>query len=309
MPGRSVRWRPPRRGSCAPSPGPSSIAPAGGEVRLRLVARPVSPEAWRRQIAPPEAGAPGSMAALVGAAIIDAVLLRPAATPSSAAPPSRRPPAERDALARKQRGVIAFDVGLRLEVAGMDGDAAEALVWRLSHFTNELDDAGQGIRWAIHRGSPATAVTARLTDWELAQLWYLPDEAFDRAGFARARPLAAAPPIPDGGLGLVIGASRGRPLALPPDVLARHLAVFGSTGSGKSTLLLNLVLALAESPIGATVIDPHGDLTSDILARLPASAASRVHVLRLADRDHPRGFNFLERRSLDEAQLVTSEFV
>ena len=34
-----------------------------------------------------------------------------------------------------------------------------------------------------------------------------------------------------------------------------------------------------------------------------------MHVLRLADRDHPRGFNFLERRSLDEAQLVTSEFV
>ena len=113
---------------------------------------------------------------------------------------------------------------------------------------------------------------------------------------------------PDG-LGLVLGESRGRPLVLPADALARHLAVFGSTGSGKSTLLLNLVLALAESPIGATVIDPHGDLTTDILERLPASAAARVHVLRLADRDHPRGFNFLERASPDEAQLVTSEFV
>ena len=113
---------------------------------------------------------------------------------------------------------------------------------------------------------------------------------------------------PDG-LGLVLGESRGRALVLPADALARHLAVFGSTGSGKSTLLLNLVLALAESPIGATVIDPHGDLTTDILERLPASAAERVHVLRLADRDHPRGFNFLERASPDEAQLVTSEFV
>ena len=150
---------------------------------------------------------------------------------------------------------------------------------------------------------------SRLTDWELAQLWYLPDASFDRAGFERARPLAAAPPFVGPGSSLVIGQSRGRPLAIPADVLARHLAVFGSTGSGKSTLLLNLVLALAESPIGATVIDPHGDLTTDILARLPAAAASRVHVLRLADRDHPRGFNFLERRTLDEAQLVTSEFV
>ncbi|MEJ7697669.1 MAG: hypothetical protein WKF78_13875 [Candidatus Limnocylindrales bacterium] len=38
-------------------------------------------------------------------------------------------------------------------------------------------------------------------------------------------------------------------------------------------------------------------------------AAGRIHVLRLADRDHPRGFNFLERRSPSEAQLVASEFV
>jgi hypothetical protein len=250
------------------------------------------------------------MAGLIGGAIVDAVLLRPTAAAASAPAPIRRSPVERDALARKQRGVVAFDVGLRLEVAGIGADAAEALLWRLVHFTNELDDAGQGIRWEIHRGASAGAPSARLTDWELAQLWYLPDASFDRAGFERARPLAAPPP-PSGatGFGLVIGESRGRSLAIPADVLARHLAVFGSTGSGKSTLLLNLVLALEQSPIGATVIDPHGDLTRDILARLPASAASRVHVLRLADRDHPRGFNFLERRSLDEAQLVTSEFV
>jgi hypothetical protein len=285
-------------------------APAAAEVRLRLTVRPVPPDAWRRQVAPPEAGAPASIRGLIGMAIIDALLLRPTAASSPAPAPIRRAPAERDALAGKQRGVVAFDAGLRLEVAGIGPEAAEALLWRLVHFTNELDEAGQGIRWKIRRGDRAAAPSARLTDWELAQLWYLPDASFDRAGFERARPLAAAPlPVQGGKIALVIGESRGQPLAISADVLARHLAVFGSTGSGKSTLLLNLVLALAESPIGATVIDPHGDLTTDILARLPASAASRVHVLRLADRDHPRGFNFLERRTPDEAQLVTSEFV
>jgi hypothetical protein len=284
-------------------------APVAAEVRLRLTVRPVPPDAWRRQVAPPESGAPASILRLIGTAIIDAVLLRPTAASSQAQVPIRRAPAERDALAGKQRGVVAFDVGLRLEVAGIGTEAAEALLWRLVHFTNELDEAGQGIRWRIRRGDRAATPSSRLTDWELAQLWYLPDASFDRAGFERARPLAAAPPFVGPGSSLVIGESRGQPLAIPANVLARHLAVFGSTGSGKSTLLLNLVLALAASPIGATVIDPHGDLTTDILARLPAAAASRVHVLRLADRDHPRGFNFLERRSLDEAQLVTSEFV
>lgn len=284
-------------------------APAAAEVRLRLVVRPVPPDAWRRQGAPPEAGAPASVAGLIGAAIVDAVLLRPSARASGPSAPIRLPPAERDALARKQLGVVAFDVGLRLEVAGISSDAAEALLWHLSHFTNELDDAGQGLRWEIHGADWAGAQSARLADWELAQLWYMPDASFDRAGFARARPLGAPAPARGVGLGLVVGESQGQPLVIPADVLARHLAVFGATGSGKSTLLLNLVLALAESPIGATVIDPHGDLTTDILARLPASAAPKVHVLRLADRDYPRGFNFLERRTPDEAQLVASEFV
>ena len=49
------------------------------------------------------------------------------------------------------------------------------------------------------------------------------------------------------------------------------------------------------------MIDPHGDLASDILSRVQQRHAERVHVLRLADRAHPRGFNFLERRRPDEA--------
>ena len=39
------------------------------------------------------------------------------------------------------------------------------------------------------------------------------------------------------------------------------------------------------------------------------SGGPAVHVLRLADRAHPRGFNFLERHGDDDAQLVASEFV
>ena len=103
--------------------------------------------------------------------------------------------------------------------------------------------------------------------------------------------------------------SRGRPLAIPIRILPRHVIALGATGSGKSTLLLNLALAAIEADIGTTVIDPHGDLVADILCRIPRSAIGRIHVLRLADRAHPRGFNFLERRSPGDDQLVASEFV
>jgi hypothetical protein len=282
-------------------------ATPGAEVRLRCRARPVPPARWERDAGGGDDGS-SSIFGFIARTIADAILLRPTSDPVPAHP-ARLTSAERDAEARRRKGVVGFDVALSLEVAGVSADAAEALLWRLIGFTGSLDDGVQAIEWRIHRGASARPRTTRLADWELAQLWSLPDAAFDGAGFTRARPLGAPPPEIAAPARLVLGTSRGRDLAIPSDALARHLAVFGSTGSGKSTLLLNLVGALATSPIGVTVIDPHGDLTGDILARLPATAADRVHVLRLADRDHPRGFNFLERRTPDEAQLVTSEFV
>ena len=126
-------------------------APAGAEVRLRCVARPVPPEAWRRDVAAAEDAGPGSVRSLIGSAIVDAVLLRPTAGSAPQAP-VRLSPAEREAQARRRRGVVGFDVGLRLEVAGIAGPAAEALLWRLVHVTAELDDGRQSIRWSIRRG-------------------------------------------------------------------------------------------------------------------------------------------------------------
>ena len=289
--------------------GALETAASGAEVRFRVMARPVPPDVWRRQVDPRSGLTSPSMGTIIGTAIIDGLLFRETSSLPAKVEPPTVSPAERDAQMRKRRGVVGFDVALALEVAGVDGAEAEALLWRLVHFTHELDDGAQGIRWDIHRGPSARMPRARLADWELAQLWYLPDAAFDRGGFARSRPLGAGAPPISSGVGLLIGRSGTRPLAIPSVVLPTHLAAFGATGSGKSTLLLNLVLGLTDAEIGATVVDPHGDLTRDVLDRLPWQASSRVHVLRLADREHPRGFNFLERRSPDQTQLVASEFV
>src|SRR6266545_2487826 len=141
------------------------------------------------------------------------------------------------------------------------------------------------------------------TSFEAAKalLWHLTDATDPLAG--------ALPPVVPATAGIIVGANGDRPLAVPLATLDRHLAVVGSTGSGKSTLLLQLVTGLLDTGWGATVIDPHGDLVADILARVPPRHADRIHVLRLADRAHPRGFNFFECRTAEDAQLVTSEFV
>src|SRR5215210_8637438 len=49
-----------------------------------------------------------------------------------------------------------------------------------------------------------------------------------------------------------------------------HMHVMGKSGSGKSNFLAALFLALHRAGMGATLIDPHGDLADLILAHLVA---------------------------------------
>ncbi|MEX2135355.1 MAG: DUF87 domain-containing protein [Chloroflexota bacterium] len=280
----------------------------GCEVRLRLLARPIPPQRWQRSLYPEDQGG-RSLGSIVGEAVLDTIFNRPSSLGSQA--PIVLSVAEREAQTRKRAAQVGFEVGLLLEVAGTDLASAKALLWRVIGFADAIGDGRQAIVWAIRRGALAAPSRLSLGDWELAKLWQLPDARFDEASLPRQRPMAAPPPaqVLNHGSAITIGDTRQGALRLPVAQLARHLAIFGATGSGKSTLLLNLALGALDTPIGATVIDPHGDLSADILSRIPARHANRVHVLRLADQAHPRAFNFLERRDPDEAQLVTSEFV
>jgi hypothetical protein len=282
----------------------TSTSTPAAEVRYRVVVRPIDPMTWQRALYPEAAGR--SITSCVVEDILDTIFDRPHREGPQQVALS---PIERDAQQRKRAGRFGFEVGLVLEVVGTDQANAKAMLSSLTEFTTSLWDGQQGIKWDLRKGAVATPPRFQLGDWELAQLWYLPDAAFDTARLPRERPLApSAPPVRSGPV-LTIGETRDGPLQLPVASLARHMAIVGSTGSGKSTLLLNLALGVLDTPIGATVIDPHGDLANDILCRIPRRHTDRVHVLRLADRAHPRGFNFLERHGLDQAQLVASEFV
>lgn len=126
---------------------------------------------------------------------------------------------------------------------------------------------------------------------ELATLAHLPDDdglpGLHRAG---ARALAPAPDIPAPGphtrpLGVADTASR-RPVAVRVTDARHHLHILGPTGVGKSTLLGRMILADADAERGLIVIDPKGDLVTDVLARLPRRLADRV-VLFDADSQAP----------------------
>ncbi len=74
----------------------------------------------------------------------------------------------------------------------------------------------------------------------------------------------------------------------------RHLYVVGKTGSGKSKLLELLLKADLESGNGCCLIDPHGDLATEILKYVPKNRIQDVVYVNPTDRNFPIGFNPLE---------------
>ncbi|WP_306356765.1 MULTISPECIES: type IV secretory system conjugative DNA transfer family protein [unclassified Nocardia] len=127
---------------------------------------------------------------------------------------------------------------------------------------------------------------------ELAGIAHLPQDA-SVPGLARAgaRALAPTTQIPTGGkqtkpLGLADAGTGARPVALRVADARHHLHVLGATGVGKSTLLAQLILDDADAGRAVVVIDPKGDLITDVLARLPRTAAGKV-VLFDADAKTP----------------------
>jgi hypothetical protein len=246
-----------------------------------------------------EEGIGRSIGGFLVSTIIDALLMRsvadkpmPAATTRSTEPATGM-----------------YSATIALEASGPKPAVATALLWKLVGATDALRSGPQSLVWTVREGSKSGSSALSADPELLGALWALPDRRFDAPGLERERSLPGSRRESEVASGIAIADARRGPLILSTETLARHLAVFGATGSGKTTLLLNLVLGCARTGVGVSVIDPHGDLTADILGRLPQGGGPAVHVLRLADRAHPRGFNFLERHGDDDAQLVASEFV
>ncbi|MEX2181902.1 MAG: type IV secretion system DNA-binding domain-containing protein [Gemmatimonadaceae bacterium] len=88
-----------------------------------------------------------------------------------------------------------------------------------------------------------------------------------------------------------------------------HIAVVGKTGTGKSTLLESIVLQDAVAGDGCALLDPHGDLVRNVLARLPDSARPRLVLLDATDPAASIGFNPLAPTSPDRRSLVAAGIV
>jgi hypothetical protein len=204
-------------------------------------------------------------------------------------------------------------VAIRYAVATMRGDSKDRSRQRgrahavASSFA--LYSGRNGLERARLR-HPAAALASRrlrrgdlVSVSELAALAHLPTDAvvagLSRAGARSVAPapvLAASSHLGGKESGKVLGrAETGgrRTVSLAVPDARQHLHVMGATGSGKSTLLTNLVLGDIKAGRGVVVIDPKGDLITDICARMPEGAEKRTVLIDPEERQAPPVMNVL----------------
>ena len=99
------------------------------------------------------------------------------------------------------------------------------------------------------------------------------------------------------------------PVSLLPHDRRQHVYVVGKSGTGKTTLLRNMILQDIEAGRGVGVIDPHGDLATDILDHVPRRRIEDVAYFDPADREPPVGFNLRGQVPRERRPLVASGVV
>ena len=139
---------------------------------------------------------------------------------------------------------------------------------------------------------------------EVAALWHVPGESarvegLERAG-SRRIPLPQA--LNTGALvgEEVVGDGEVRLVRFPPQAMRRHHLYAARTQMGKSTLMGHVVgsrlldKAAGRDDQAVVVVDPHADLVSGILERVPEEVADRVRLVDLGDRTRRCGINLLD---------------
>jgi hypothetical protein len=88
-----------------------------------------------------------------------------------------------------------------------------------------------------------------------------------------------------------------------------HFYVIGKTGVGKSTLLQNMAISDIQKGKGIAVLDPHGDIASDMLNFIPKERINDVIYFNPSDTEYPVAFNPLYNVPEQFHHLVASGII
>ncbi|MFA6171908.1 MAG: type IV secretory system conjugative DNA transfer family protein [Patescibacteria group bacterium] len=154
-----------------------------------------------------------------------------------------------------------------------------------------------------------------LNSEELTSLFHLPLRWNDTPNimWLLAKHAPAPANLPEEGIvvGNNVFRSQTRQIHLKRDDRRRHMYVIGKSGVGKSQFLAGLAIQDIINGEGVGVIDPHGDLVQDILARIPPERVEDVILFAPSDIKRPLALNLMEYdpRYPEQKTFVINEMI
>jgi hypothetical protein len=154
-----------------------------------------------------------------------------------------------------------------------------------------------------------------LNSEELASIFHLPLKTTETPNilWLTAKIAPAPTNVPTEGISLGENVYRGvkKEIRMRRSDRRRHTYIIGKSGTGKSVLLANMAVQDIQNGEGVCVIDPHGDLVSDILERIPPERAEDVIIFSPSDLERPLALNLLDYdpRYPEQKSFVINEMI
>ncbi|MEA3398246.1 MAG: type IV secretion system DNA-binding domain-containing protein, partial [Patescibacteria group bacterium] len=146
-------------------------------------------------------------------------------------------------------------------------------------------------------------------------LYHMPTRATETPNISwlTAKSAPAPTDLPDEGILLGRNIYRGniKNIHIKRADRRRHTYIIGKSGVGKSVLLASMAIQDIQNGEGVCLIDPHGDLISDVLNRVPPERAEDVILFAPADIERPLALNLLEfdPRYPEQKTFVINEMI
>ena len=225
---------------------------------------------------------------------------------------------------------LGYEVTIRLLHTGTDKNLSRLRIQALVGAFKQFNDTTNSfkVRRTYYQDEALKRYKARLfidkgfilNIEELASLYHLPHANVETPSMVWANTKTAEPPsnLPttrDVGpevlspIGVTNFRGGNRQFGIKRVDRGRHTYVVGQTGTGKSGLLTLMSLSDIYYDHGFGVIDPHGDLATDILRYVPQSRIKDVVYFNPSDTDYPIAFNPLEVTDPSLKNHISSEVV
>jgi len=205
-----------------------------------------------------------------------------------------------------------FKVNLRLIASAATFEEASAIIRELeSSFLQFSEPQGNKFKFIRMLGSALErllyyysfrlfdrASSIYLNASELTSVFHFPAGTLSAPKLKMLKAKSAPAPSNVSQTGILLGKNiyRGEEteIRIKDDDRRRHMYIIGQTGVGKTEFLKSMIYQDIADGKGVCVLDPHGDMVSDILGLIPANRVEDVIYFDPGNTERPMGLNFLE---------------